>query len=434
VLGALTFLLWRAGPTARPLAANAASGAGLALILAAALALDERSPFPGVAALAPCLGAALVIAAPQFGPSLAGRLLSSRPFVWVGLISYSVYLWHWPIVSFLRVSRVELTPGVTAGIVAGALALGYLSWRLLERDFRGALERRAWPALAASALASAAIVAGPVYVHLQRGLPERFPYALLTQEQLLAERNRYWVDMQNANSPLRPGEAREQLLIVGNSHAYDLAYALRENGYGGRIRLIETDHHCFNFAHDAVAPADAALCAQLMRAVLESPDLKTAAAVYLHDHWGGYDAAGLADMIAKVRAVTDAPIRVFGPKMMFTADVLAISKEAQGRRYATVEGINAYAAGFHDPQRAARDRQLEALFRSRDLGGARYVSMLQPQCGPRMACEILSPEGEYLYFDAGHFTLAGARRFGRRLKAAHPELFQAGALPGSVTP
>jgi peptidoglycan/LPS O-acetylase OafA/YrhL len=423
MLGALAFFTWKPR-TANRLASNAASAVGLALIMAAAVMLDSRSAFPGALALLPCIGAALILAAPQFGPGLVSRLLATRPFVHVGLISYSVYLWHWPLVSFLKLERVAITPLVATGVVAGSLVLGWASWALLERGYRGLLSRRSRPALGVAAAGAAIAVLAPGYILLQQGLPGRFPVAILTQDELMAERSRYWQDLQAKTAiTLTPGSGGKQLLIVGDSHAIDLAYALTENGYPGRIKLIETAHECFNFGRQPVSPADAALCAERLQAVLAAPDLKAADAVYLHDHWGGYDEAGLTDVIQQIRGVTKAPIYVFGPKMMFAESVLAISRQAQGRHITRARGINAFAAGEQAPERTQIDRRLKAFFQAHAFPDVHYVSTLDVQCGPRLDCPVFSPQGQYLYFDAGHFTLEGSREFGQRLKREHPEVF-----------
>jgi peptidoglycan/LPS O-acetylase OafA/YrhL len=421
LVGALVYMLSRAC-SPNTLLANAASALGLLLVLGSSVLLNAHSPFPGIAALVPCLGSAFIIAAPQFGPSLTTRLLSTRPFAFVGLISYSVYLWHWPIVSFLWTSRVAITPAITIGIVAASLLLGAASWWLLERTYRGLLDRRNGAALAIGAVVTAALLVIPIYVYRHEGLPGRFPYALLTQDQLTAERNRYWIDLPSKDTTLGNGGGK-QLLIVGNSHAYDLAYALNENGYPGKVKLIETFYQCFNFGHQAVLPTDAPFCAQRLQAVLTSNHLQAADVVYLHDDWGGYDEAGLLDMINRLRAVTKAPIYVFGPKMTFTDLVLSISKQAQSQHFATVIGINGFAAQFQNPEKLERDRQLKAFFQFHQLAGVHYISTLDVQCGPRLACDMLSPAGQYLYFDSSHFTLEGSRRFGQHLKALYPELF-----------
>lgn len=421
--GALAWLLWRQDRAPNPWIANALSGGGQLLIAAAAAVFSAGTRFPGMAALVPCLGAAALISAPQFGPSVVSRGLCLRPVVFVGLISYSVYLWHWPIVSVLRYQDIAITPAVSAAIVAGSLLCGYLSWRLLETGFRGLLERRPAHGLPLAALGLAVALAAPAYIHLKSGLPERFPYALLTQDELTAERNRYWQGFP-ARPFAQPTPNGVRLLIVGNSHGFDLGYALIENGFAGRLEILETFHQCFNFGHDPVAPADAKLCEERRRAVLDSSQLRAADVVLLHDNWGGYDARGLAEMIGSLRAVSDAPIYVVGPKMTFTDDALSISKKAQDQRHATVAGVNAFALDYQEVAKIDRDRALKAFFARPGWRDVRYVSMLDLQCGERRRCEILGPDGRYLYFDAGHFTLEGSRRVGMRLKQAHPELFR----------
>jgi peptidoglycan/LPS O-acetylase OafA/YrhL len=424
LLGCLLALAWRDRPVREsPVAANALSGVGLALIAASAVLLHARSPFPGVAALAPCVGAVLIIAAPKFGQSLVSRALSLKPVVFVGLISYSVYLWHWPLISFLRYSRVELTPLVSAGVVAASLLLGWISWRLIETGYRASLHRPGKLPLAIAAMATAVTLAVPVAIYVQHGFPQRFPFALLTQEQLTEERGRYWRDLSARTGVFSEGEQAKQVLIVGDSHAYDLSYALMENHFAGRLKLIETFAPCYNFGHDAVQPTDTALCAERLQAVMQAPELRMADAIYLHDHWGRLDLPALTDMLRQLRAVSNAPIYVFGPKMMFSDDVLKISQEAQRAHQITASAINAYAVGYRVQEKPTMDAALKAFFQAPPVKDVHYVSWLDVQCGAELKCDILSADGQYLYFDAGHFTLLGSRGFGARLKAAHPELF-----------
>jgi peptidoglycan/LPS O-acetylase OafA/YrhL len=108
---------------------------GAALILVAILTYSKATPFPGVSAFLPTVGAALIIAAGGRG-GLVSTVLSSRPFVAVGLVSYALYLWHWPILVFIRL----LVPDVgLAGGVAGlaiAIVLSSASYFVIEKPFR----------------------------------------------------------------------------------------------------------------------------------------------------------------------------------------------------------------------------------------------------------------------------------------------------------
>jgi hypothetical protein len=384
--------------------------------------LDERSGFPGLNALFPCLATALIIAAPRFGPSLGSRLLGLGPVVAIGLASYSIYLWHWPMVSYLKQSDVAFTPSVKVGLVLAAVAAGFISWWLIERLFRARLEKNdklAWGAMLAATIA---LVGGAGYVWVKQGLPERFPYAMLTQDQLMAERGRYWRELPALNTNFGAPGAGAQLLIVGNSHAYDLSYALIENGYPGKIKLIETYHQCFNFGHDAAEPVNTEICAERLRTVLTSRDVKVASAIYLHDNWGRLDLAGLDDMIGRLRALTAAPIYVFGPKMAFSENALNIAKAAQTRSRATVTGINRFAASYRVEDKAAQDAALKAHFAGKSMPKVHYISTMDAQCDVT-TCPLISSDGKYLFFDESHFTLEGSRRLGANLKREHPELF-----------
>ncbi len=108
---------------------------GLAMILTAVFAYDNETAFPGVAALLPCLGAVLIIAfaTPQ---SLAGQILGWRPVVFVGLVSYSLYLWHVPLLVFTRIGTGRDDATLLFGVCVLAFVIACLSWRYVERPFR----------------------------------------------------------------------------------------------------------------------------------------------------------------------------------------------------------------------------------------------------------------------------------------------------------
>ena len=109
---------------------------GLLMILGSIISFDENTPFPSVYTLLPTVGTGLIILFAS-RETLAGRLLSSRLLVGVGLISYSAYLWHQPLFAFARL-RSYLTPShmlmSTLGIFS--LILAYLTWRYVEQPFR----------------------------------------------------------------------------------------------------------------------------------------------------------------------------------------------------------------------------------------------------------------------------------------------------------
>lgn len=116
---------------------SVAGGLGLLAIAYAVFMFDSDTLFPGVAGLLPTLGAAAVIWA---GPdSLSGRFLSLKPMVATGLISYSLYLWHWPILVFANYYFADtVTTLMMFGFVLLSLLMAWLSWCYIETPFRQA--------------------------------------------------------------------------------------------------------------------------------------------------------------------------------------------------------------------------------------------------------------------------------------------------------
>jgi hypothetical protein len=117
-------------------AAQTASTVGLLLILYSVFAFTKSTPFPSLYALVPTIGAALLIAFAT-PATFVGKLLGSKAFVGLGLISYSAYLWHQPLFAFARERNLE-EPGteILLFLSASAVALAYLSWRFVEQPFR----------------------------------------------------------------------------------------------------------------------------------------------------------------------------------------------------------------------------------------------------------------------------------------------------------
>lgn len=134
---------------------------GLALVAGSILLLSSGGDFPGVNALFPAVGAALIIHGGAGGRSLVGRVLSLRWLVLIGLVSYSLYLWHWPL--FVLADYVVIRPltGIeTAGVIAASFLAAFASWRLVEQPFRRPQPglRRIGPFAAAGGVAAAFLV------------------------------------------------------------------------------------------------------------------------------------------------------------------------------------------------------------------------------------------------------------------------------------
>jgi peptidoglycan/LPS O-acetylase OafA/YrhL len=156
--------------------------AGLALIVYGALALDERDPFPAWNALYPCLGAALLIegGTPRPGETrglpFAGRLLAFRPFVAIGLVSYSLYLIHWPVIALFRY-RLSRDPSVieSLGLFVLCLVGAWAMWRFVEQPFRHVGVAKRLRVIATSGAVLALVGLAGWTIAARQGFPSRFP-------------------------------------------------------------------------------------------------------------------------------------------------------------------------------------------------------------------------------------------------------------------
>jgi peptidoglycan/LPS O-acetylase OafA/YrhL len=215
---------------------EAASLIGLLLIAFAVFAYTDATRFPGIAALAPCIGTALVIWSGQ--DAGVNRVLSWQPIVFIGLISYSLYLWHWPLYVFARgILFRDLTLLETCGLIVLSFALATFSLHFIERPFRRRDNRVARPILFGGALATMVVTATCAGIVVKTdGLPQRLPPDVRT---LLAEET----DHEPMMSPcfgltgeeVREGKlcrfgdpnAKPDFVLWGDSHADAMLPAIR---------------------------------------------------------------------------------------------------------------------------------------------------------------------------------------------------------------
>ncbi|MGB8365037.1 MAG: acyltransferase family protein [Rhizomicrobium sp.] len=161
---------------------------GVGAIAFAIFAFSADTAFPGPAALIPCLGAGLVIYGTSGGAMAAATILGTRPMVFVGRISYSLYLWHWPLIVFARyLDFRDPPPAQTALLIALSFGLAILSWAVIEQPFRGTRMHIARPRLFAGGAAAMGLCAAlALLVVMSNGLPGRLRPDLRA---ILAEEN-----------------------------------------------------------------------------------------------------------------------------------------------------------------------------------------------------------------------------------------------------
>ncbi len=163
--------------------AEALAALGLGAIGASFAMLSAGDTFPGLSAVPACLGTAAIIASGLAHGTAVARVLSLSPIVLLGLISYSLYLWHWPLLALLSY-RLERPLGAeeALAVVAISVVIAYLSWRFVERPFRAGRDAFSGQALMANdrrfitvglaGVAAVALTGGAVSI--AKGVPQRF--------------------------------------------------------------------------------------------------------------------------------------------------------------------------------------------------------------------------------------------------------------------
>ena len=202
---------------------------GLALILWSVVTYSEALPFPGLNALVPCLGAALLIWLGGEQQTIVGRALSSPPLVFIGLLSYSIYLWHWPLFVFARyILMQELSWPAQVSLVLATFPLSYLSWRYVELPVRRGSYWKGWRIVVTGAAVTAASLCLGYAAIATDGLPGRIAPEILALKSHRPERGEchdVTVARVDAGDLCVRGMAGEapSFVLAGDSHAYAIS-------------------------------------------------------------------------------------------------------------------------------------------------------------------------------------------------------------------
>lgn len=266
---------------------NLLSVLGLIAVLVSVFIYDGETPFPGMYALLPVVGTALIILYAASGTWVA-RLLSLRGFVFLGLISYSFYLWHQPLFAFARIRSLhEPHEEIMLALVVASLALATLTWKYVETPFRKNLKisrsRKAIFALSATGLISIVIVGGAI--DHQRGFPERSGLDVVealkeipnVRESYCHKKGRRSVEEMATGEFCLVGEGELRYAIIGDSHAGAIFdYADDYLTEAGVSAIAVSGGYCAPLLNGFEAEEG---CADIMssafESILENPDVDT---------------------------------------------------------------------------------------------------------------------------------------------------------------
>jgi peptidoglycan/LPS O-acetylase OafA/YrhL len=411
ILPDITGALWR----------NIAAGAGVILIFVAGSYFTTATPFPGIAALVPCMGAVLIIAAGESGTSFVGRALSFRPVVFIGLISYSLYLWHWPLIVFQDVGTL-LVAGIPERlakvvIILVAMAVAAASWKFVEVPFRSGRFKLTGPAVFKAGFASATVM-GAIGVAMLffHGVPSRFPADAVRVASYLDYRSadefrtgtcfissEYSFEDFRTSTCLHEDSTKKNYLLLGDSHAAQLWYGLSTKLNGVNV-MQATASGCLPTMEQPNTAADR--CRRLMNYIY-GDFLPTyhVDALLIAGRWSRDDIPRLSRTVAWAKE-RKLEVILFGPMLQYDT--------ALPRLLATSIRNNEPDMPYR--HRLAEYEQLDEnmLNIATYTWKIRYVSFFKTLCSPG-SCVEYAENGVPLQSDYGHLTGGGSVLVAQRL-------------------
>ncbi|NUU04719.1 acyltransferase family protein [Herbaspirillum robiniae] len=382
------------------------SNAGLLAVAASCALYHEQMVFPGLLALPPVLGAVGIVAGAG-SDSIANRLLRLKPMQWVGKISYSLYLVHWPLACLASLTVTLYPRPVKAALLMVSVLLAWLSWRLVEQPMR-ALASRVAPRKVIAGFAVSACAMLALFSGLQsagRFAWSQFPEALgytaaldpditlfKTGSCLLTPK---FPDLKyfDAAKCLAVTDKQPTVLVMGDSHAANIVDALAAQHPS--LHFVQaTSVGCKPTFHTA-GPA---YCRELMEHTLRQwlqEEGRNVDTVVLGARWEAPDLENLKETL-RFLAQKGKKAIVYGPSPeYFIAVPLLLSY--QNIFHLDLDSIFYRAELF----------RLHLAFRAALAGQATYFSAFDSMCQGRQ-CTVLSPGGPN-FSDRDHFTRSGAQ-------------------------
>ncbi|WP_414430018.1 acyltransferase family protein [Alcanivorax sp. IL3] len=216
---------------------------GIGLIIYSAVAFSDDILFPGMNALIPCLGTALVILFSDSDTPVTSSLLTNRLSVAIGKVSYPAYLWHWPMITFLNIYLVDISFLVALLVVSLTFLLSILTYRLVElpaREYRK--YKNSWVIAGGFLFPALLFSAFSFFVMTKNGFPSRFDDALNVKAEAVmthADQVRGRCNEGPVMAPLSTekcvlgnNDSEVSILLVGDSHA---------NHFSGMVDVLAKD-------------------------------------------------------------------------------------------------------------------------------------------------------------------------------------------------
>lgn len=407
------------------------AGIGLALILVSAFYFDAQTPFPSFYTLAPVVGSVLVILYASQTEAV-GKILSQKPIVWIGLISYSAYLWHQPLFAFYRVRFPgEDSVGVLIALAISTFMISYFSWKFIERPFRiGGLPWFQSNRVFISIFGFLAVILFGFGVSnntlrvkdhdwYQSIVPARSDAQQMAGTCFLLDKHAK--DFDNASCSVGDREGQKKILLSGDSHAASLFPALNTWAEENGVQLdYLTAAYCLPLVQSF--PNNRSLtatdrCASVNASIAKTIQSNVYDLVIVSANWyGWFDTESKdwtyptyrQDALSAVEVLrAGGNVLIVGPLPIWPAGLVPLVVRELDVGQTLKEVPNVSKNGVPEDL-LALDQNFSRGFEG---AGALYYSIIKQQCSDLGCRRYSGPKGKEQLntFDYGHLSKAGAQ-------------------------
>lgn len=394
---------------------------GLVLILFSSVVFSSETPFPGFYALIPTLGTALILLSSKPSYFIA-RLLSFKPLVILGLLSYSFYLWHHVLFAYARIISLENLSYLNYGaLILASLALSYCSWKWFECPLRNRAVFKRSQVFVLAVFTTGFLGLCAVSIWASNGLEFRYnsvEQRLLNQTDIVKNASYVTRFFDNQKSEFSSVD-HHKTFLVGDSHAQDFANIMNEVNAFDQTELATfyIPSRCFIYLGDDyskhqsnIAHKDLALCQKNGNLKKSIPTIKQANTIIIANSWREWSVENLGVTLRNIYDLNpDVTLWVVGRKEFKKILPRKILKEDPDT-WSTVKGeLSPY-------QKTIQTKMQKVL------PEASFINIQEQYC-KKSICRIFTPQNDVISYDGGHLTQKGSIYLGQKLQYAYPELF-----------
>jgi peptidoglycan/LPS O-acetylase OafA/YrhL len=406
---------------------NLQSLLGAALISFGILFINKETAFPGWIAVIPVAGAFLIISAGKQA-WLNRVILSNRVLVWLGLISYPLYLWHWPLLSFARIVEGETTtPSVRIITILISIVLAWITYKIIEKPVRFGIHSKA----KAYSLFAFMVIVGFIgyYAYITEGFPLRnganlqskyngeighqpfynylkSNFSPCTPEYILNESNVFFNTRQCFQ---KDRDALDVIAIVGDSHA--------EHLFPGLASEV-TNHGVVYYNRAGLPFISNKKFSNVFDLIIKDNKIKI---VILSALWGNRTAKMKLDDIEEELVATSNALVEAGKKVYLADDNPHFPFDTHKCMYERRFSISSKCIQTSPPYIQKYNRYYPVFKEVQDIVGELHILEYSKFFCTKGVCRM-EINGDILYRDSNHFNIIGSRFVARKLIDEHPEL------------